>query len=185
MNDINNEPAYSKQVIEFLTVANEFCLTVENIEKIDAKTFKSITQKMLPLLYVKGSLLPTVIPVDPEALTRFVNEEQWESIYKTLKGVFKNEDSFLHLDKESSFEPRIVQLSVAELLTDIYQDMKDFVLLYQQERRVSKQCAVQEALKLFATNWGKKSTIALQALHEMNYKNLEEKSNNFLDFLDD
>jgi hypothetical protein len=49
---------YSKNVVEFVTVANEFCATIEKVNNFSAPENLQKLQKILPLLYLKASLLP-------------------------------------------------------------------------------------------------------------------------------
>ena len=53
-----NNLVYSKNVIELITVANEFCSFLEHSEDMETSDFLGRLQKMLPLLYLKASLLP-------------------------------------------------------------------------------------------------------------------------------
>ena len=41
---------YSKNVIEFATVAYEFCTLLENVSRYSKKDFIEVSVKMLPLL---------------------------------------------------------------------------------------------------------------------------------------
>ncbi|MBT4466892.1 MAG: DUF5063 domain-containing protein, partial [Lentimicrobiaceae bacterium] len=56
----NDDITLSKQVIEMATVANEFCYFVENIEKKEKEIVLEFMQRILPLLHLKGSLLPEI-----------------------------------------------------------------------------------------------------------------------------
>ena len=47
------EPAISRNVIEMITVANEYCLFLEGIEKYTKDDIISYFQKICPLLYLK------------------------------------------------------------------------------------------------------------------------------------
>ena len=49
---------YSKNVVEFVTVASEYCISVENVAKISAEANLQKMEKLLPLLYLKASMLP-------------------------------------------------------------------------------------------------------------------------------
>ena len=53
-----NSLVYSKNVIEFITVANEFCSFLERAEDLESDDFLSRLQKLLPFLYIKASLIP-------------------------------------------------------------------------------------------------------------------------------
>ena len=48
---------YTKNTIEFITVAKEYCAFVEDADKLSKKDFLFQTQKLLALLYLKTSIL--------------------------------------------------------------------------------------------------------------------------------
>jgi len=161
----NDEPAYSMPVIDMLKVANEFCLFIERIENFPSDELYPFIQKLLPLLYLKGSLLPNVIMDEPEANERFFTAEQWENTFGTLRNKLTVDDEFWILDLEGPDETNPIKASISELLTDIYQDMKDFVLLYQKEGRASKQNAAHECKSLFFSHWGIRVIDVLKIVH--------------------
>jgi len=53
-----DHPVYSKNVLEFVTVANEFCNWLEGTPTFERREFIETGRKMLPLLYLKASVLP-------------------------------------------------------------------------------------------------------------------------------
>lgn len=175
------ELVYSKQVIEMITVANEYCLFIESAEKWNKQQILVYLQRLCPLMYLKGSLLPEVTLSNPEASERYVNEMQWEEVFLNLKNKLGEEDSFFSLDQNNE----IVTLSIAEFIADIYQDMKDFVWLYQKDTFFPKQNAVYECRDLFHTNWGLKISGLMKALHQLLYKgNIEDSEPPLLDWED-
>jgi hypothetical protein len=157
----NENPAVSRQVIEMITVAHEYCLYFEQAEKHEPDQILSFVQKIGPLLYLKGAMLPDKIEVDPEFAERFVTEEQWEGIFKTLREKFSGRDLYYTLDENNDSQ----QQSLADNLADVYQDMKDFVMLYQKAPMLSKSWAVKELKHLFDIHWGKILLNALGAIH--------------------
>ena len=50
---------YSKNVIEFITVVNEYCLFIEKAENYSKDDIIQYMLKICPLIYLKGALLPT------------------------------------------------------------------------------------------------------------------------------
>ena len=88
MEDNQTEVAFSKNVIEMITVANNFCSFIEKADDSPKSEIFVYLEKVLPLLFLKGTLLPEVIVDDPESNERFVTEEQWESIFNELKNKF-------------------------------------------------------------------------------------------------
>ena len=50
---------FSRNTVEFVTVAAEFCAYVENANEHTPKDFVETLLKLLPLLYIKAQMLPT------------------------------------------------------------------------------------------------------------------------------
>ena len=53
-------PIYSRNVVEFVTVAVEFCGFIEKSQEISALDFSLAINKILPLTYLKASMLPKI-----------------------------------------------------------------------------------------------------------------------------
>jgi len=166
----NTNPAVSANVIDMFTVANEFCLFTEKAEKYNIDEVMQYYLKICPLLYLKGAILPLVEPDEDFISERFVNEDQWENIYNSLLPVFADKDEFFTLSYETA-DNIPLQASISEHLADVYQDLKDFVLLYQKNHSYAKQNAVYECRMLFATHWGRRIAALLPALHSIVFTN--------------
>lgn len=161
-----SDPTVSANVLDMLTVANEFCLFTEKAEKYDADEVLQYYAKICPLLYLKGAILPVVEPDEDFLGERFVNEDQWESIYNSLLFVFPGKDEFYTLSYENA-DNIPLKASISEHLADVYQDLKDFVLLYQKNLAYAKQNAVFECRTLFIAHWGARIAALLPALHAL------------------
>ncbi len=166
MEKYTDHPALSRQVIEMITVAHEYCLFIEESEKRTAEEIYAFFQKIAPLLYLKGALLPSDIEADVEFAERFVTEEQWEGIFKVLRGKFGDAD--IYYTHDENFDSR--QASLADNFADIYQDMKDFVMLYQKAPMQSKAWAVSELQSLFERHWGVRVLKSLAVVHNVMYR---------------
>lgn len=164
MNQSNN-PVYNKQVIELLTVANEFCLFTQKIDEYSKDDIITYYRRIIPLLYLKGTLLQDVLPENPELNERFVLEEDWESLFNLLKNKLYPNDHFWICADPHNEDTEAEKASIAECIADTYQDMKDFVMLYQKNMIGAKQNAVHEVHLNFANHWGPALLKALYALH--------------------
>ena len=60
--DTNSDPVYSRNVVEFVAVANEFCKYTEHASELKGDELLKILQRILPLMYLKASLLPQLNP---------------------------------------------------------------------------------------------------------------------------
>ena len=156
---------YSKKVIDMLTVSNEYCLYMETAEDKEKEEIFQYLQKLLPLLYLKASLLPDIPVNDENATEHFVTEEQWENMFNSLNSKLGNDGIYYYIDLNEKSHSDPVRASLAENLTDIYQDLKDFVLLYQKPLRSAQENAVRDCKYLFETRFGYRLVNAQQAIH--------------------
>jgi hypothetical protein len=180
--DVSREPVYSKTVLEMLTVANEFCLFLEKAESYDRQDILLFLSKICPLIYIKASLLPVIELNDEDAAEHFVTEEEWEGLFNLLHQKFGVDDLYYFIDPHELSHTDPVKGSLAENFTDIYQDLKDFVLLYQKPRKVSMEYAVYECKRLFETRYGFRLVRAHSALHYL--LNKEGEKGELQDLLD-
>jgi hypothetical protein len=170
MNSTPQHPVYSNHVIEFITVAAEYCSFMEQCNQLTALEFTEKTTKILPLLYLKSSLLPVFEPVSDENTERFVTEEHYEYIRQQILKIIGRYDEYLevfHPDMKYSESP--VLASISEDLTDIYQDLKDMISNFQSaDLQIMNDCLslCKENFKEF---WGQKCLNALRALHNVLY----------------
>lgn len=160
----------SKPIIEMATVANEFCFFFETAEKKDKEAILDFTQRILPLLYLKGSLMPDISPQFPEANERFVTQEQWGNIFTTLRDKFGEDDEYWIIDPQHINETEPLKASLAENITDIYQDMKDFIMLMQKNTLAARENAVSECATLLANHWGYRIGNIFSRIHHLIYK---------------
>ncbi len=174
MNDnIPDSPTYSKQVLELLAVAHEYCKILENHIPNDKEKLMEILQKLAPLMYLRGSLLPDIEVNNPDANERFVTEEQWEHLFNSLRETFGDSDLFWTFDPLNYAAEDARKMSLAEALADIYQDMKDFVLLYQRNSRDAKENAVYSIKSLFPLHWGQRLLMVITAIHNTLYQHYQ------------
>jgi hypothetical protein len=173
------EPAISRNVLEMLTVANEYCLFLEKIEKYTKEDILSYFQKICPLLYIKGATLPFIQAENPEANERFVTEQNWETIYNDVKEKLGKDDDFYMVDYNDDDYSNPVKVSIAEYLSDIYQDMKDFVLLYQKNTKDARENAAAECRLLFERHWGFRCIEIHKIFHHLVFKGKEKNQDDY------
>lgn len=163
-------PVYSTNVIEFVTVANQYCSFVEQADETDLKDFIDKIHKLLPLLYLKATLLPVLDSSYDEFNEKYVNESDYNILHNRLIRKFDKynyyQEVFDPLRQEND-EP--AESSIAENLADIYQDIKDFVLLYQIGTNEVMHNAIWECRQNFEQYWGQKVVNVLRALHHLYY----------------
>ncbi|HET7732666.1 MAG TPA: DUF5063 domain-containing protein [Paludibacter sp.] len=191
---------YSTNVIEFVTVAAETCLFLEHASEFTRTDFIQKSVKILPLLYLKASLIDIPETVFDDAPERFVNEEDYQFVREQVEQLLGPDDSYLetfHPDMAISDTP--IAVFVSENLADIYQELKDFAANYQLGDIDIMNDALVACLLAFGEHWGQKLLNGLRALHAIRFSdgfgaeddNEAEAShgkidrNSFLNFLHD
>ena len=172
--DTSSVPVYSRNVVEFVAVANEFCKYAEHASELKGDELLKILQRILPLMYLKASLLPQLDPFFEEGNEKFVTEADWTVINDTLKEKFGTANDFLEVfDEKINETVGPVVASISENMADIYQDMKDFLLLYQTGTAEVMNDAVWECRINFENFWGQKLVNSMRAIHKFIYSGEE------------
>lgn len=157
---------YSKEVIEFVAVAKEFCDFVETAPQMQRKDFLSRLQKFIPLIYLKGALLPTSEEAESGLTEDVVTEEDYSYLFGELQRLLGEQDEYLEVfDDNMQYSEAPVVHSIAEKVCDIYQDLKNFI--------ASFRCGIPEVIgeALWSLNnnfelyWGKSCAGVLRAVH--------------------
>ncbi|NLN94799.1 MAG: DUF5063 domain-containing protein [Bacteroidales bacterium] len=180
MNESDN--IFSPPVIELFTVLNEYCIFIEKASDYAKHDILEYLNRVLPLMYLKGTLVPAVEVEHPEANERYVTEEQWQDIFNMLRAKFDKEDIFYFIDPGSNnFDEEWDIYSLSEDLTDIYQDSKDFVLLYSKNLHAARENAIHEIAALFKSHWGHRISRSLIHIHYILYRSYIGSDNSYFD----
>lgn len=160
---------YSSQVIEFLTVAAEYCATVEQCRQQDKKHLVSTVAKLLPLIYVKATLLPALEEEDADVmLPEVVGEEDYNFVRQSVWSVLGEDDDYLEVfSQDMQFSEAAVTASISEDLSDIYQDLKNFCAIYADRNEVCMESAIARVQENFRQYWGQKLVNAMRPLHQL------------------
>lgn len=161
---------YSAPVIDFVTVVAETCLFLENASEGGRDEFIDKSVKILPLLYLKTSLLKVPEPVFGDGAERFVTEEDYLFVKEQMEQLLGVDDTYLevfHPDMALSDTP--IAAFVSENMADIYQELKDFAANYQTADTDVMNDALVVCLEAFVEHWGQKLLNALRALHALRY----------------
>ncbi|HOI27622.1 MAG: DUF5063 domain-containing protein [Paludibacteraceae bacterium] len=168
-------PIYSNNVIEFVTVAAEYCSFLEKMEQYDEKQFVDKLTKLLPLLYLKASLLPDLVTLSVDDMPHCVTEEEYEYQRGQLLEKIGRYDEYLEVfNADMKYSDTPVVASISEDLTDIYQDLKDMVANFKSADLNIMNDAILNCKTNFKEFWGQKALNALRALHNALYSTMVE-----------
>jgi hypothetical protein len=165
---------YSRNVVEFATVAREFCAFLENANTHKRKSFITASQKLLPLLYYKASILPETEPIFDEGNEKFVTEDFYFDIQNNLKQLLGSNDDFLEINDPRADEGEgQYTASISEYLSDIWQDLKNFTMLYQIGKAEVMNDALWECQSNFHEYWGIRLANTIRAMHILLFSGID------------
>lgn len=174
-----NQVVYSKNVVEFVTVANEFCTTMENVAHFLPKENLDKLQKLLPLLYLKASVLPKIERVIDDELEKFVSELDYNMLHQKWLQLLGENDGFHEVfDPNIQFGEETVRASISENLLDIYQDLKDFITAYSIGNEEVMHDSLAECIFHFGEFWGQQLVNVLRAVHMLVFSNADLSGEN-------
>jgi hypothetical protein len=165
-----NSIVYSKNVIEFITVANEYCSFLERADEMESANFLGRLQKLLPLLYLKASLIPELDFEPEDELEKYVTEVDYTVIQQKVAAHTGAGDDYQEVFLPGmQFSETALTSSIAENVADIYQDIKDLVMLFRTLNEEVMEQALWECQQNFAHVWGQKLVNCLRAVHNLVY----------------
>ncbi|WP_294481145.1 DUF5063 domain-containing protein [uncultured Bacteroides sp.] len=171
-----SQTIFDKNVIEFVTVSAEFCAFLERAERMKRSTFVDTSLKILPLLYLKASMLPKCETIGEEAPETYVTEEIYEILRINLAGLLGDKDDYLDVFvQDMIYSDQPIKKAISEDLADIYQDIKDFIFVFQLGLNETMNDALAICQENFGMLWGQKLVNTLRALHDVKYNQQEDE----------
>lgn len=170
-----SQTIFDKNVIEFVTVAAEFCAFLERAERTRRSDFVDTSLKILPLLYLKASMLPKCETIGDELLETYVTEEIYEILRINLSELLGDKDDYLDVFvQDMVYSDQPIKKSISEDLADIYQDIKDFIFVFQLGLNETMNDSLALCQENFGMLWGQKLVNTLRALHDVKYNQQDE-----------
>jgi hypothetical protein len=172
---MESQVIFDKNSIEFVTVAAEYCVFIERNDIQDSKEFVDVAIKILPLLYLKALLIPKCEQIgeyDPET---FVTEDDYEFVRTKINGILAHKDDYLEVFMEDmKYSDTPIKRTISEDLADIYQDLKDFISVFQIGFNITMNDSLFLCKEHFAEFWGQRLVNALKALHDIKYGRIDD-----------
>ena len=166
---------FDKNSIEFVTVAAEYCGFIERARGAERHTFVDTALKILPLLYLKATLIPECELIGEEDLEVFVTEDDYEMVRRAVANVLGAQDDYLEVfHPEMSYSDTPIKKCISEDLADIYQDLKDFICVFRLGLNTTMNDSLCVCKEHFAEYWGQRLVNTMRALHDVKYNASED-----------
>ena len=186
MEENNSQVIFDKNAVEFVTVAAEFCGFMERVSDMKRRDFVDKSLKLLPLLYLKASLLPACERMEESDPETFVTETDYEVVRSSVASLLGEYDDFLEVFLDDmAYSDTPIHQNISECLADIYQLLKDFICVFQLGLEQTMNDSLAICRELFAEFWGQRLVNVMRALHDVKYRQLahgeetEEESSPF------
>ena len=177
---------FAKQTVEFVTVAAEYCAFIEKANVLTRPEFVDKSIKLLPLLYLKSLLLPQTEFTYEQELERFVDERSYEYIRSSLASVMGAQDDYPEVFvADMQYSEKAISANISEDMTDIYQDLKDFISVYSMGYEATMQEALAQVNEKFKEDWGQKLVNVLRPLHSVCFKSDIEDEDTASNYVND
>jgi hypothetical protein len=161
-----NQQVYSKDIVEFVTVGVEYCSLIERASQMERREFNLNLVRILPLLYLKATLLPTEEIDEADDLEFYVTEEQYEYLRGAVAKLLGEADDYLEVfEADMAYSDTPLAASISEGLADIYQDVRDILEIYRLGNEVLSQAAICRCRRNFIAYWGQKLVNVMRPLH--------------------
>ena len=163
---------FSKEVVEFITVAKEYCNFMDSLKELEQEDFIFRIHKINSLLYLKASLLPMPEEVFEIETDRYVTEEMYASTLVNIQQLLGNKDLNILADPYTTdVEKENEWIYISEILTDIYQSLCDFLDSYRTGNEEMMNNSLYEVIMDFKEWWGAKLLATQFVLHKLLYTN--------------
>ena len=161
-----NQQVYSKDIVEFVTVGVEYCSLIERASQMERREFNLNLVRILPLLYLKATLLPTEEIDEADDLEFYVTEEQYEYLRGAVAKLLGEADDYLEVfESDMAYSDTPLAASISEGLADIYQDVRDLLEIYRLVNEELSQAAICRCRRNFIAYWGQKLVNVMRPLH--------------------
>lgn len=167
---MNSTAIFDKNVIEFVTVAAEYCTFLEQIELKERTQIVDVLPKLLPLLYLKAQMMPNVEPQLDIELEDWVTETQYNHLRAAIAAKLGADDDYLEVFvEEMRYSDTPLLQTISENLADIYQAVANFIHSYKSGLNSVMHQAVAQCKEQFQSYWGQLTVNSMRALHTVKY----------------
>ena len=121
------ERIYRRDILDFVTVATEFCKQVEQCSGSERGEFTTVMQRLLPMVYLKAAFIDE-IEEGVGYVDAVVTESDYEFVRTQIAAIMRDADDYLDVFVEQfRYSDAPVVCTVSESLADVYQALRNMV----------------------------------------------------------
>lgn len=163
----------SRNELVFIAMANEYCHDIESALETERAVFVSSMLKILPRIYIAISdvIDRTEDDDDMTYIDSYLAEDQYDYVRNSLYQLFGEYDTYLEVfEDDMKYSDTPIISTISENLTDIYQELYNFVSSVQDAPTELSKGYVMATKENFKSYWGQTLVNVIRALHSINYK---------------
>ena len=154
------------QTKEFVKLCRRYFEYLDKLPDKKISDFWMVQLRMLPEIYSGIYRLPQIDARYSSDVEKFVTEREYNRIFINLVSFIGSLDKFSDFsDLSHPGTMKVINVSLSEMLTDIYQELKDFVLLYEIGTLENMNDAIADCFDTFGQFWGVKLLTATRIIH--------------------
>ena len=156
----------SPQTKEFVKLCRKYFEYLETLPDKNISDFWLVQLNLLPKIYTGLFQLPRLKGCYSSDVEKFVSEREYNKTLVNLATYIGNLDKFTDFaDLSHPGSVKVIEASLSEILADIYQELKDFVILYETGTIEDMNDAIVECLDSFEQYWGIRMLSATRIIH--------------------
>jgi len=160
------ESLIAPQTEEFIKLCRRYFEYLDKLPDRKISDFWTAQLRMLPEIYAGISHLPQIDARYSSDIEKFVTEREYNRIFINLVTYIGALDKFSDFsDLSHPGAVKVINVSLSEMLTDIYQELKDFVILYETGTLENMNDAIADCIDTFGQYWGVKLLTATRIIH--------------------
>ncbi len=169
------EDIKAQSVTEFYSIAGDYCQLMEQASKKRTGELFSNLQQLLPEIYLKASRLPKPKYCYEEEPKKFVREDDYAMIHNALQQKIELINGIARMSPGTRPDQHeLVSFNLAENFADIYEELKNFVKLYDVAIPQAMNDAIWLCRRSYEQGFGIKIIEGLKLLHTIIYnQNIE------------
>ena len=159
---------YSSEMVEFVKAANACCDYLEQLKGTEGRAFIADSVRLLSAVYATLIVTGGTEPVFDSPAEPTVTEQEWSELFQRVAQILGPYNDVLRIAEEGEFDrSELVNHTISEDLSDLYQELKDFTSIYSRGIEELMNDAAWELKERFAEHWGIKLLRALLSLHRL------------------
>jgi hypothetical protein len=156
------------QIKEYISAAREYCEFIDDAALLKPVELFQTLQNLLAVVYSRTSMIRKPKYCYEDEPQKFVQENEYASIHDRLQRIIEKFNGRSSM-KGNSNGMDIISFSLAESLTDIYQELKDSYKLYEVGLSQAMNDAIWRGRDGFEQQWGLQLIETLQSVHQLLY----------------